>query len=223
MKVFFDTEFTGLHRATTLISIGCVSEKNQRFYAELTDFGKKAVRNNPWIQENVFNNTFFVDMLGRKRDDISERGKILDGFINFSNGDEALHGNKEFVSKSLITWLEDIGGIEDGIEFVSDVCHYDMTLMIDLLAYGKGGSAFDIPGWVCPACHDINQDIAEIFNISETKAFDKSREGIVKEFMPQFGMDEKFKHNALYDALVIKEIYRHITCKLELRVNLRRT
>lgn len=33
MKVFFDTEFTGLHKDTTLISIGLVDEYNNHFYA----------------------------------------------------------------------------------------------------------------------------------------------------------------------------------------------
>lgn len=28
MKIFFDTEFTGLHQETTLISIGLISEKS---------------------------------------------------------------------------------------------------------------------------------------------------------------------------------------------------
>jgi DNA polymerase III epsilon subunit-like protein len=38
MKIFFDTEFTGLHKDTTLISIGLVSEDNRKFYAELIDY-----------------------------------------------------------------------------------------------------------------------------------------------------------------------------------------
>ena len=36
-KIFFDTEFTGLHQNTTLISIGLVSECGKSFYAELVD------------------------------------------------------------------------------------------------------------------------------------------------------------------------------------------
>ena len=37
-KIFFDTEFTGLHQNTTLVSIGLVSDEGERFYAELTDY-----------------------------------------------------------------------------------------------------------------------------------------------------------------------------------------
>lgn len=51
MKVFFDTEFTGLQKHTTLISIGCVAEDGQEFYAELNDFDESQV--DGWLKENV--------------------------------------------------------------------------------------------------------------------------------------------------------------------------
>lgn len=38
---FFDTEFTGLRKDTTLISIGIVSDTGDRFYAELDATVKK--------------------------------------------------------------------------------------------------------------------------------------------------------------------------------------
>ena len=50
-KIFFDTEFTGLHQGTTLISIGLVSECGKTFYAELTDYDKSQI--DEWLQENV--------------------------------------------------------------------------------------------------------------------------------------------------------------------------
>lgn len=51
MKVYFDTEFTGLHKNTTLISIGCVDENGREFYAELSDYDKSQC--NEWIEKNV--------------------------------------------------------------------------------------------------------------------------------------------------------------------------
>jgi len=33
-RIFFDTEFTGLHKDTTLISIGLIAEDGRTFYAE---------------------------------------------------------------------------------------------------------------------------------------------------------------------------------------------
>ena len=40
MKAFFDTEFTGLHKDTTLISIGIVMADGREFYRELNDYNK---------------------------------------------------------------------------------------------------------------------------------------------------------------------------------------
>jgi hypothetical protein len=50
-KVFFDTEFTGLHQGTTLISIGLVAETGETFYAELSDYDQTQV--DDWLRENV--------------------------------------------------------------------------------------------------------------------------------------------------------------------------
>ena len=54
MKIFFDTEFTGLHKNTELISIGLIAENGNMFYGEITNYDKSQVDN--WIQENVINN-----------------------------------------------------------------------------------------------------------------------------------------------------------------------
>lgn len=54
MKIFFDTEFTGLYQNTNLISIGITAENGQEFYAEIEDFDKKYI--SQWIKENVISN-----------------------------------------------------------------------------------------------------------------------------------------------------------------------
>ena len=56
MNIYFDTEFTGLHKDTTLISIGLVTENGDTFYAEFDDYDKTQC--NDWIQENVINNLY---------------------------------------------------------------------------------------------------------------------------------------------------------------------
>ena len=178
MKIFFDTEFTGLQKDTTLISIGCIDENERTFYAELTDYDKKQV--NDWIQENVIDNL----TLGKKPD------------IKIENDNYEIVGNKKAVAKALKEWLEDY----DEVQLVSDVCHYDMVLFIDLF-----GGAFDIPENLNAACHDINQDIAKHLDISEKEAFDYTREGLVDE---EITGD---KHNSLYDAKVIKSIYAKVS------------
>lgn len=172
MKVFFDTEFTGLHKNTTLISIGCVDEVGRTFYAELNDYDKSQC--DEWIQRNVIQNL------------VNDSNKIT------TNGNDwFVIGDKEYVAVELSNWLKPY----NDVQFVSDVCHYDMVLLIDLF-----GSAFDLPKGVSASCHDINQDIAYYYGISEAKAFDLSRENISDIIQGD-------KHNALYDAKVIRSIY----------------
>lgn len=55
-KVFFDTEFTGLHQNTTLISIGMVAEDGRELYCELFDYDKTQL--NDWLKENVVKNLY---------------------------------------------------------------------------------------------------------------------------------------------------------------------
>ena len=183
MKIFFDTEFTGLHKNTTLISIGLVDENGRTFYAEFTDYDE--CQCDKWIRENVIKHLKW-----------SKEGPVED-FVNYS-GDlnyTETYGSKLYVKEVLTEWLS----IYDKVELVSDVCHYDMVLFIDIW-----GGAFDIPRCINPACHDINQDIASYYMISESEAFDKSREEIIEYWEKKIDGD---KHNSLYDALVIKEIY----------------
>jgi mannitol-1-phosphate/altronate dehydrogenase len=52
MKIFFDTEFTGLHKNTTLISIGLVAGDGTTFYGEIENYDKTQV--DEWIQKNVY-------------------------------------------------------------------------------------------------------------------------------------------------------------------------
>ena len=54
MKIFFDTEFTGLHQKTTLISLGAITEYDHSFYAEFIDYDHSQV--DEWISRNVIQN-----------------------------------------------------------------------------------------------------------------------------------------------------------------------
>lgn len=178
MKVFFDTEFTGLHKDTTLISIGLVDGDGRTFYAEFSDYDESQV--NDWILENVISHLKFTNSTVP--------------VINIYKDSWEVYGNKAQVKEVLKDWLSKY----DKVQLVSDVCHYDMVLFIDIF-----GSAFDIPSNVCPFCYDINHDIAELCVISDAEAFDKSREELCYKTI------EGDKHNALYDAKVIKEIYSY--------------
>ena len=63
-NIYFDTEFTGLHKNTTLISIGLVSHDGREFYAELTDYDQSQV--DDWLRENVISNLTGEGIVGNK-------------------------------------------------------------------------------------------------------------------------------------------------------------
>ena len=63
----------------------------------------------------------------------------------------------------LLNWLDGFG---DDIQFVSDVCHYDMVLLCELISDG----AMLLPEYINPFCHDLCQDISMILDISEKAA-----------------------------------------------------
>lgn len=183
-RIFFDAEFTGLHKGTTLVSIGLISDEGERFYAELTDFDETQC--DEWIEKNVLDHLI---LSGNE-----ELAKTLgeDGMTT------VVLGNKNDVRAELLEWLDNF---KDDIQFVSDVCHYDMVLLCDLLA----DDTILLPLRINPFCHDITQDIAMVLDISEAEAFDFSREELLTN--RGISLPKGQKHNAMYDAEVIKAIY----------------
>lgn len=178
MNIYFDTEFTGLRKDTELISIGCISEDGKTFYAECNDFDKSKC--DAWLFENVISELIHDNYPEKWEEGIADR---------------QIYGTRKEVMYALKDWLQQF----DSIQLVSDVCHYDMVLFIDLF-----GTAYDIPKNIVPCCHDINQDISAYFGIPEKDAFDLNREGILEKLGRK--IDFGNKHNSLYDAKVIREI-----------------
>ena len=167
-KIFFDTEFTGLHQNTTLISIGLVSECGKTFYAELTDYNKNQV--DDWIKDNVISNL----ILTKKNNSF---------YLNSCR----LLGNRKELKEALSKWFEQFGQVE----IWSDCLSYDWVLFNEIW-----GHAFNIPKNI----YYIPFDICTLF---KDKGIDPdiSRE----EFA---NMDDKGeKHNALWDAKVIKRCF----------------
>lgn len=178
VKIFFDTEFTGLHVNTTLISIGLVTETGQKFYAELVDYDRNQV--DGWIQKNVIENLYLVS-----NNDV--------GLPTMTDNDDlvTIIGTKEQVAIFLRRWLNYISGAE----MWSDCLAYDWVLFNDLF-----GGAFSLPSHV----YYIPFDICTLFKIRGIDP-DVNRE----EFAKMSGQ----KHNALWDALVIKACYESLTSR----------
>lgn len=186
MKLFFDTEFTGLHKNTTLISIGIISENGKTFYAEFTDYDEKQI--DEWLEKNVIANlTINKDSLGKFGD--------IDNCI--------VKGNTGTIKYYLQEWLSQF----EKVVFWSDCLSYDWVLFNDIF-----GHAFNIPENV----YYIPFDICTLFEHKGIDA-DISREGFA-EITNSKGQNQTsediIKHNALYDAKVIKLCYEKL-CDLK--------
>lgn len=214
MNLYFDTEFTGLVPGTTLISLGIVSENGYKFYAEFTDYDESIC--DDWIKENVIENLW---LFPNEKD-----------FPKFDFDDEGhtwyCKGDTKFIKARLLIWLEQVSEAcyeiyDDGVvvtcgnlvQFVSDVCHYDFYLLQNQVF----GGAFKMPDNINPVCYDICQDINRWSCMGVNKnyntahnmhnAFDISRERLVEDALLE--LPKGRKHNALYDAEVIKILYEY--------------
>ena len=184
MNIFFDTEFTGLNKDTTLISIGLIAENGDKFYAEFTDYDKSQIEYNDWIRENVINNLILDD-------DYKYDGTL----ISYSHKHIRIRDVKKNISKALRDWLL---MFDEPIDMWSDCLAYDWVLFNDLLANYKNGYP-ELPKNI----NYIPFDICTLFKIKGIDP-DISREEFVKD------INIKNKHNSLYDAEIIKECYEKL-------------
>lgn len=206
-KVFFDTEFTGLHQGTTLISIGLIAESGEAFYAELTDYDQSQI--NDWLEQNVISSL----QLGR-----SPQNRLLGGsFISPSRAENHeviapmssychIRGTKEVVAAFMAQWLEQFTSraVDAAVQMWSDCLAYDWVLFNGLLADYSSGYP-QLP----PGIHYIPMDICTLL---QAKGIDPdiSRESFAfgDNAYKDFG---QMRHNALWDARVIKACYEKLT------------
>ena len=188
-KLFFDTEFTGLHQNTTLISIGLISDCGKTFYAELNDYDKSQV--DEWLQNNVIDKLIMSEpRIGE--DEYYKAARANDNPIGndlYNSYSVQLRGNMETIKNELERWLNQF----DQVEIWSDCLAYDWVLFNQIF-----GHAFNIPKNI----YYIPFDICTLFKMKGIDP-DISRE--------KYGCGEHYsempKHNALWDARVIKMCY----------------
>ncbi len=190
-KLFFDTEFTGLHQKTTLISIGIVSEDGRTFYAEFTDYDKNQC--DAWINENVIAKLQFGDEEKQKQSTVPF---ITDG-VHFTG-----FGNTETIKQYLTEWLKQFSSVQ----IWSDCLAYDWVFFCQIF-----GHAFSIPKNI----YYIPFDICPLFLLKEGNA-DVSREEYAGKMIEvndvyHWGVTTENKHNALWDAYVIRACYNKLT------------
>ena len=182
-KIFMDTEFTGLHQDTTLISIGMISADERTFYAEYQDYDERQV--DSWIKENVINNLKYNYY---KKNEPKEMMKF--------NSDNPLfemtgRGKSKFIKKKLEEWLNQF----EAIEIWSDCLAYDWVLFNEIF-----GHAFNIPKNVYYIPFDLSTRM-QIMGVDPD---------INREKFSKLPLDGAQKHNALWDAQVIKACYEQL-------------
>ena len=135
IKLFFDTEFTGLHQNTTLISIGIIDEFENTFYAEFTDYDRSQL--NDWLQENVIKNL----ILKFQEDNTT--------YQEYNSKTTFIKGTKDNIVKSLKIWLKESYPNNNMIEVWSDCLSYDWVLFNQLFENNLPKNIYYIPFDIC--------------------------------------------------------------------------
>jgi hypothetical protein len=182
-KVFWDMEFTGLHKLSTPISIGLVAEDGREFYAEFTDYDEMQI--NQWLFDNVMSHLVLQDY----------------DFVKDYKPDEKLvkvKGDTELIAQTLEAWLEPYK--EDGIEMWGDCLAWDWVLFVSIF-----GSAFDIPKHI----FYLPMDLSTALKLCRQDP-DTDRVLFVYETEDKIPASDIGTHNALYDARIMMEVYKKI-------------
>lgn len=192
--IIFDMEMLGLKKSDGTLSIGAVTEDDQCFYAEISDFDKSSIGD--WIKENVIAN-FIYNHVERFEYVIPDKHSTYKlPFIE--------------VGEKFNEWIQDVSKGYDKIQFVADVSHYDFVHLIDMIT--NKGSALDLDSKIIPDVINISQylllpNVRKELNIDDSEiAFDVSREGLY-EYITGESSNHDSKHNALHDAFMCLIIF----------------
>lgn len=183
MRVFFDSEFTGLHRNAQLISLGLIAENGAYFYAEFTDYDDSNL--DQWIIDNVIKNLYLEEDYSLY---ITVARIAEDTYRSYDS--MTVQDSTEHIRYRLEKWLSQF----DKVEIWSDCLAFDWVLFCDIWKH-----AFSIPSNI----FYIPFDICTLMKMKGVDP-DISRE----EFM-RCKIDGN-KHNALYDAKVIMACYERL-------------
>jgi len=181
IRIYLDTEFTGLHQYSTLISMALVAETGDEFYAEFDDYDKSQI--GPWHEENV------LPHLGLEKIDLAATGIL-----------KVVKGDSEDIRRQIVHWLNEVKDScshesDESVffQFWSDVPAYDWVLFCNLF-----GSALDIPKDI----HYMPMDVATLLYV-KGQNIDQARIEMIGHGMNK---NQFLAHHALWDARLIKKI-----------------
>lgn len=176
-KIFYDSEFTGLHAASTLISVGFVAEGGETFYAEFTDYNRAQCDN--WINQHVVAHCRWL-----------AKPEAAEVFHRETGMDTECLGDKTQVRGWLTDWLARYKQIE-----VWSDCHaYDWVLLCELF-----GGALHMPSQV----FYMPMDLVTLFRLKGINPdTDRLRFSGIKSARRHNALDDARMARACYDKLI---------------------
>lgn len=209
IPIYYDAEFTGLHRNSSLISIGLVSECGSYLYAEFNDYDQSQV--NDWLKEHVIDNLKFNLFTDKKfisapyvvQNEVRKHWNVL------------MKGNREDIKNELLEWLQNEAysiNSDEQVQIYTDCYAYDWVLLNDLIC--KDGQALNIPKYI----NYIPIDLSTLMFVKGVDP-DITREDFIGEDgvneiknirVIYDGMGDDPKHNSLWDAYVAKYCFKKL-------------
>lgn len=207
-KLFLDTEFTGLHQRTTLVSIALVAESGEEFYAESDAYDETQI--NPWLKEHVLDTRLIYPEVvsGQKLRNVIYPGRLgksalfMEETNSYGAGSRVVNGvdmgcHSFYGTRGLlVTYLKEWLARFERVEIWGDTLAYDWVLFCDLF-----GTAMDLPSNV----FYIPFDLSTAFRLIGVDP-DVSREEFASTAAGAW-CDALPKHNALHDARVQQRCY----------------
>ncbi len=183
MHLFLDTEFTGLHQYTTLISLALVADDGRSFYAELTDFNTTQLTD--WHRQHVLPSLF-----------LEQEG------IQTTTTHTLAKGSKATITQALRIWLADY----ERMEVWADVLMYDWVLFCELFggALHLPSNIYFIPFDFATLLHlqgfdpDTPRSRLAFSNATQQQLFEATLPASVRQ------------HSAWYDAHILRNAYLNL-------------
>ncbi|MBE9029167.1 3'-5' exoribonuclease [filamentous cyanobacterium LEGE 11480] len=153
MQVFFDTEFTGLRQATTLISIGLIAADGRTFYAEFNDYDASQL--NDWLWEHVMPYLQLLDT------------DVMTPPLDLTH--HLMKADRPRVTRALTEWLAQF----ETVELWADYPAYDWVLFGELFGGGLNipkniaNNALDVATLLKAAGVDVQVDRQEFAGMTE--------------------------------------------------------
>lgn len=188
-KVFYDSEFTGLHSRTSLISLALVSEDGRKLYAEFTDYDESQV--DDFVRDNVLANTHWLNKNTRQINSTD-----LDTVQTLTT----FYGDKHYIANGVSSWLKQFELVQIWADHVS----YDWVLFCELFA-----GALNLPNHI----HYIPMDLCTFMECHGYNA-DCDRTEFAQPILGRLNgkrdSNHSKQHNALYDAEISLACYQRV-------------